>query len=214
MMVSFVKGDQYKFFDAIENIKKPGIILTRMRTFKHFEKMTLTEGSKKMLDIPNAGGNSVISEVLSNEFLNLVFNGELLKTEMEISYFPIGSKITDYSMIIFGKAIGVSVTRAMHFKGDEFFTEQHATHLLKKKLNGIYWSSRNVVRKDKWEKQILHVWCTSMSVAKKVKSAYRKLNSSIRGNSIIILTIVANAPYIFSENANTLAEMNLICKNE
>ena len=60
---------------------------------------------------------------------------------MEIQYFPEGSKKTDYSVLLFGKPIGVSVTRAMKFSGK--FTEEDAINLLEKKLLGIILSSEN-----------------------------------------------------------------------
>ena len=54
---------------------------------------------------------------------------------MEVSYFPEGGSITDYVCEIFGTKVGVSVTRAMKFRGGDF-TEEDAEHLLNKKLKG------------------------------------------------------------------------------
>jgi hypothetical protein len=54
---------------------------------------------------------------------------------MELEYFPYGSKITDYSVRCFGRSIGVSVTRAMKFRG--VFTIEDGVALLTKKLNGV-----------------------------------------------------------------------------
>jgi hypothetical protein len=122
-----------------------------------------------------------------------------LKTEMEIEYFPLGSKITDYSVIINDKKIGVSVTRAMSYYGDENYTVENAKFLLIKKLNGIFWSSSNVIKRDKWEKQILHVFCPSESIAKKVKVAYKQLKSYHKGNTIILITIANNSKDLFFE---------------
>lgn len=68
----------------------------------------------KILNTPNAGGNSVWSEVVSCEVLSSLCRAVLHKTEMEIEYAP-GSKITDYSVKVLNKDIGVSVTRAMKF---------------------------------------------------------------------------------------------------
>ena len=58
-----------------------------------------------------------------------------LQTEMEVSYFPEEGSITDYVCEIFGTKVGVSVTRAMKFRGGDF-TEEDAEHLLNKKLKG------------------------------------------------------------------------------
>ena len=63
---------------------------------------------------------------------------------MEIEYWPEGSKKTDYSVMLYGRPIGVSVTRAMKFKG--VFTEEDARVLLYKKLFGILVSSANGMR--------------------------------------------------------------------
>lgn len=53
---------------------------------------------------------------------------------MEVSYFPEGGSITDYVCKIFNKKVGVSVTRAMKYRGQ--YTEEDAHHLLTKKLKG------------------------------------------------------------------------------
>ena len=83
---------------------------------------------------PNAGGNSVESETLSFEMLKKSFNAKLLKTEMEVSYWPMGGSITDYVCYMFDSIIGVSVTRAMKYNGE--FTYEDANKLLVKKLKG------------------------------------------------------------------------------
>ncbi len=53
---------------------------------------------------------------------------------MEVSYFPEGGCITDYVCKMFDTTLGVSVTRAMKYKGD--FTQEDAYRLLNKKMNG------------------------------------------------------------------------------
>ena len=57
------------------------------------------------------------------------------QTEMEVSYFPEGGSITDYVCELFGTKVGVSVTRAMKYRGE--YTEGDAATLLMKKLKGI-----------------------------------------------------------------------------
>jgi len=104
------------------------------------------EESRKILHLPNAGGNSVISEVMSFELMHRCFGAKLLKTEMDINYYPYGSKKTDYLIQIYGKTVAVSVTRAMKYSG--IFTNLDARHLLIKKLDGINWSTRN--GQEKW----------------------------------------------------------------
>ena len=53
---------------------------------------------------------------------------------MEVSYWPEGGSITDYVCHMFDITLGVSVTRAMKYKGD--FTQEDAERLLTKKLGG------------------------------------------------------------------------------
>jgi hypothetical protein len=89
---------------------------------------------------------------------------------MEIRYFPHGSKITDYSIKLDSKCVGVSVTRAMTF--GKHYTTFDAERLLQKKLFGVINSTKNgtprfifassvnwylVMREDGWIKQILHI---------------------------------------------------------
>ena len=54
---------------------------------------------------------------------------------MEVTYFPEGGSITDYVCVIFDKKVGVSVTRAIKYRGQ--YTEEDAAHLLTKKLKGM-----------------------------------------------------------------------------
>ena len=71
---------------------------------------------------------------------------------MEVSYFPEGGSITDYTCKMFNTDLGVSVTRAMKFNGH--YTKEDAKKLLTKKLKGnivIYYhlsSSSIIVNKD------------------------------------------------------------------
>eukprot|EP01115_Flamella_aegyptia_P008759 TRINITY_DN3653_c0_g1_i1.p1 TRINITY_DN3653_c0_g1~~TRINITY_DN3653_c0_g1_i1.p1 ORF type:complete len:151 (+),score=38.07 TRINITY_DN3653_c0_g1_i1:479-931(+) len=139
----------------------------------------MSEGAQKIYDTPNAGGKSVWSEAMSFEIIGLLFNAKLSKTEMELEYWPMGSKITDYSVDIQGQKFGVSVTRAMKFKG--IFTEEDATDLLKKKLYGITVSSKNVIG-EVWTKQILHVWTEKKYMCDVLMSAFEKMDTELKSN--------------------------------
>jgi len=75
----------------------------------------MSKEARKLLLSPNAGGSSEWSEAVSFELLRVLLGVDLLHTEMELEYTP-GSKITDYSIRLFGQTIiGVSVTRALKF---------------------------------------------------------------------------------------------------
>lgn len=163
------------------------------------EKMKLSSGATKMLNTPNAGGNSVWSEVLSYEILHANYSAVLRRTEMEIEYWP-ESKITDYSITVLGRHIGVSVTRAINFpdlakKHKAVFTSEEASRLLTKKLYGIVASSSAVV--DKWEKQILHIWTTSPTAANMVMQEYPNVSEELRSNTVVLLTLAKNVDWIF-----------------
>ena len=119
---------------------------------------------------------------------------------MEIEYYPFGSKITDYLVTINNKKIGVSVTRA--FNPKEEYTVENASILLKKKLDGIYWSTQNVIKRDKWKKQILHVFCQTPDIADIIKIAYRQLRSNVKGNTIVLVSII-NCNDLFFEKKST-----------
>ena len=58
-----------------------------------------------------------------------------------MAYFPEGGSITDYTCLMFGTRLGVSVTRAMKYKGD--FEAEDAEKLLRKKLKGEHLSLHN-----------------------------------------------------------------------
>jgi len=157
--------------------------------------MTFGPGAKRMMGMPNAGGSSLSSEVMSVEVLRRTLMARLLKTEMEIEYRCENGKITDYTMAVFDKVFGVSVTRAVKFRGK--FTFHDAEALLAKKLNGVVWSTRNSV--VPFHKQILHVWAYSPAVAKMVRAAYRKMPADLKSNTVVVVTVVENADWIFFE---------------
>jgi len=192
--------DRSKFNACLDNFYRPGLVMTRTKFQRELLKMDFSTGCLKMMSIPNAGGSSLISEVLSFEFLKSFCKAELCKTEMEIEYYPQGSKITDYSVQINDEIYGVSVTRAFNFRGTQFFTVKAARHLLIKKLNGIYWSSKNVCKEHKWKKQILHCFVPDSASGEIVREAYGQMKSEDRGNSILLVTISTNQ-MIFKEKS-------------
>lgn len=155
--------------------------------------MTLSRAAIRLATVPNAGGNSVLSEVISFEFFRSCFNAKLLKTEMEVDYYPMGGSITDYVCGMFGRKFGVSVTRAMKYMGE--FTDEDAERLLSKKLKGVVQSSKNSL--ENWEKQILHVWTPSKDTANTLTRVYNTLDKDVTSNTVVIVTVAHNSKYIF-----------------
>jgi len=164
-----------------------------------FSRIRLGTDAQRMLCLPNAGGNSVVSELLSIELLNTFLQARLLCTEMELEYFPLGSKITDYSVTLDGRTFGVSVTRAMKFKGR--FTPSDAEELLEKKLFGVVQSSKHVLKRYRWDKQILHVFAEHEYIYDELVRAYDKLPSELRANTLVLVTVCnASTPFIFYDH--------------
>jgi len=162
------------------------------------EQLRLCEGARRIFDTPNAGGASVWSEALSFELMAALFGAKLTHTEMEIEYFPMGGSITDYCCEMLGHRVGVSVTRAMRFAGG-CMTSEEATALLTKKLSGVNASTSLVLRKQRWHKQILHVWAASADIATAVSEAWEALSDELKSNTIVMITTAEgeSARYIF-----------------
>jgi len=154
----------------------------------------LCNGTKRILNVPNAGGNSIWSEAMSFEIMHTLFDAKLLRTETELRYVFHGCKITDYSMEAFKRKIGVSVTRAMKFRG--LFTETDACELLRKKLEGINVSSRSIVKEQAWCMQILHIWAQHPYIALALCKSWNYIEEETKSNSVVIIT-VTNTPWIF-----------------
>jgi len=183
----------FKMQHSVTDNAATGVIHTKFNSFKKMDHMTLSNAAQKLRDVPNAGGNSVVSEVLSFELLRRCFGAELLKTEMEVNYYPEGGSITDYVCTMFDTTLGVSVTRAMKYRGD--FTEEDATRLLNKKMNGIVQSSKNSL--EKWSKQILHVWATSPDVANTITKVYDHIPANTKSNTLVLVTVARKSHEIF-----------------
>ncbi|XP_078657425.1 AAC-rich mRNA clone AAC4 protein-like isoform X2 [Branchiostoma floridae x Branchiostoma belcheri] len=124
-------------------------------------------------------------QVLSCELLYRLFGAQLLKTEMEVTYFPQGGALTDYTCQLFGVQVGVSVTRAMKFRGE--FDREDAEKLLMKKLTGVINATQNTM--ESWDKQILHVWTPSKHVARVVTATYHTLLADVKANTVVLVTV-------------------------
>jgi len=207
--------DNWKFLDALDNNFKPCFLVNEMIHMKCFDPvnngnhldehfvldhlMQLCPGSLTIMNEPNAGGSSMSSEVLSFEILHRMYGAQLEATEMDIEYCPIGSKKTDYSVKINGTVFGVSVTRAFNYLGKNRFTQVQARYLLMKKLNGVIHSTRNVVTKFSWNKQILHVYTDTIANCKILRNEYLKLKKEYRFNTIVMVTVAQRADYLFKK---------------
>jgi len=195
--VRTVMSDHFKALALIQDNSKRGVVVNYFRASSaNPAAIKLGHGGQRIFDSPNAGGNSVWSEALSFDVLEMLFGAKLKLTEMEIEYFPMGGKITDYSVSLFATTIGVSVTRALKFKGH--FCEEDGMVLLGKKLYGIQESSRLVIDSQRWKKQILHVWAENQHVADTLKNVWLKMDAALTGNTVVVITVTEhNAQFIF-----------------
>jgi len=156
-----------------------------------------SEQAQRILDEPNAGGNSEKSEAMSCEIMRLCFGAKLLKTEMGIQYmWGEWSKRTDYLAQIFRRKIGVSVTRAYKHHGE--FTAEDAQVLFYKKLKGVNLSSKDVIAPDTWVKQVLHVFTTESYIGDLLVREYAKLSAELTSNTIVLITVAEGANWIMS----------------
>jgi hypothetical protein len=89
----------------------------------------------------------------------------------------------------------VSVTRAFCWKGGPL-AEASARKLLEKKLRGVISSSKNVVDKHKWTKQILHIWCRNAADAATVQRAVESISDELKSDTFVLVT-VSDAPWIY-----------------
>ncbi|KAJ3300322.1 hypothetical protein HDU76_006117 [Blyttiomyces sp. JEL0837] len=167
----------------------------------------LSDSAKRVLETPNAGGDSIISEALSTEIITrLIFPyAKLAATEMEVKYFPMGGSMTDYILQVKRGAefrytntttntnnndnvnIAVSVTRAFGY--NRRYTLADATRLMHKKMNGVIFAGRNLYVPEKVDKHILHVFVPDGKVAKLVRIAYGKLEEEVKGGTVVVVTI-------------------------
>lgn len=179
----------------LRDLERPSVKVNELKlTTNKAQDIKLCESSLRVLNTPNAGGNSVWSEVLSMELFATLYAAQLKATEMEIEYLLEGS-ITDYSVTMGGSVIGVSVTRAMKYRG--VFSYEDALALLTKKLRGVLKSSENVAEEHKWTKQVLHVWVQEPYMVALVQQAYAALDH-LWGNTLVQLTVCGeNLGWIF-----------------
>mmetsp|Transcript_3364 Transcript_3364/g.3697 ORF Transcript_3364/g.3697 Transcript_3364/m.3697 type:complete len:188 (-) Transcript_3364:39-602(-) len=182
---------------------KAGFIDTRCVFTKPRDAVQLTAGGRTLLETPNAGGNSIWSEVMSFEVIRACFGAELLHTELDIQYRPT-SKITDYSVCIDGEPVGVSVTRVINFRDLKHkghvrrsFTYDGVRDLLYKKLFGVIASTKGVLKRYRWKKQILHIWTTSAFVTRAVRHVYAEIDALYQHNTLVLVTEAKRGHWMF-----------------
>lgn len=167
---------------------------TSGRDFGQFDLGSL---ARKVLGSANAGGNSIISEAMSAELLERLYGASNIRTEMEVEYIFSNWKIADFCIHIYGKNVGVSVTRALGYPSERSFTAEKADELLRKKINGLVLARNGISDRDSFYTSILHIFAQSTRIKNLLFKAYKELDSDLKDNVIIICTVAEGADFIF-----------------
>ncbi|MDX2088596.1 MAG: hypothetical protein SFX73_12145 [Kofleriaceae bacterium] len=163
------------------------------------DRALLTPGGVRLIETPNAGGSSQMSEVFAFEQLARCEQAALLKTETEIVYDTQG-KITDLEIELAGHKVGVSVTRAVAFPFGSTYSLSAAMELVQRKLTDIQASTANVSAADRWEKQILAVLAWDDAAADTFAQAWTMTEASVKADTIIVITSTAGEDlFIYDE---------------
>lgn len=175
-------------------------------------KLAICVDAQRILDEPNAGGKSTVSEALSMEYMYRRFCAHDVITEMEIKYWSRNWKKVDFicSVSTVGnecERVGVSVTRAMGYPDYHAFTLEDAVRLLRKKLYGLVVAKAGVDELHHYDSSILHVWCQHETVAERMREAFALLQaeeteegSVLSEDVAVVLTVAADIPEVFTDD--------------
>jgi hypothetical protein len=148
------------------------------------------------LDVPNAGGNSVMSEACSIQyFVDLGATNILLEKQVVYNFY--GCKMVDFIATWKNQNIGVSVARAMTWNVNHPFDKERAKCLLIKKLSGLVIARNCVSDQHAFFLSILHIQCETDCIAQLLSETYRELllgsrdwSDSLKGTLSLILTVI------------------------
>lgn len=161
----------------------------------------MTTDAYRLLTTTNAGGNSILSEAMSVEFIIATFGGRnytnSVITEMEIDYVVSDWKPCDYMICLNGVLTAVSVTRAMSHFNPYGYTLDMASKLLTKKITNLVLARTGVHKHHVFTKSILHVWCQTEQIAKLINQAFKALDSDFK-NGIALICTTTNVVRIFT----------------
>jgi hypothetical protein len=167
-----------------------------------YARAALSPDGQRLYDLPNAGGSSTESEVMSFEVLHFCDGARLVKSETEISYAAPtdggGNSITDILVAIGADKVGVSVTRAYKPTAGGM-TDAEVYDLLVKKLEGINNSSRRVLPADRWVKQILHVFVATASAEAAVARVLPTIDAQTRADTVVLVTRTEGGGFIYCD---------------
>lgn len=154
-----------------------------------FVEAELSPGGAEVLADGNLNPNSLHSEVMAYEVLYRCELAELLATENEVEYEDPGGKKTDLVVLIDGRRVGVSVTRAYHYPSSDPYSVPEATTLLAGKLSDIPLAAENAKPAEKWERSMLHVMAYGPQYADSIETAWSQLDATVRADTILVVTV-------------------------
>lgn len=179
-------SSHYNSFPQYLHGRRNQIMYNEFKLIKKLHDFEADHETERLLT-NNAGGSSFVSEVFSYLIVKKEFDKvELLYSETDIDY-PVGSKITDYVIKQEEIKIGVSVTRAMKWRGR--FTMDDAWRLLNKKLYGILNSSMNMPKYCRLDHQILHIWVKENYMLPLLIMAFKLCSRDLKSNTRLLLTL-------------------------
>ncbi|KAI9319420.1 hypothetical protein BX666DRAFT_1876495 [Dichotomocladium elegans] len=178
----------------------PGLFTMNVNIHKNY--VDYNHAAQRVMTMPNAGGNSLISEVLSAELVDRLLGVRQIMTEMEIRYAFQGP-ITDYVCQVDASSgagmTGVSVTRAMAYR--RRLTTKDARRILTKKIKGINFSTASVANVT-LRRQILHVWVESGADARIIRRVWSQIPGHLKSNTIVLVATV-NMTSVFTNTYST-----------
>ena len=142
--------------------------------FSSPNKLCINQMIQEGLMLHNAGGSSVISEVISMYYMNIRFGATYFIPEMSVKY-DLESKICDYIMTIDQIKVGVSVTRAVLYPFSRKINSIFATSLLRKKMFSLILAKRAVTDEHRFQRMIVHIWCQLQEDFEVLKNAYQTI---------------------------------------
>lgn len=161
-------------------------------------KVVISPDASRVLNNPNAGGNSILSEALACDILGRLHGATNVHTEMEVNYIYSNWKICDFTIDIYENRVGISVTRAMNYKDPAAYTLDDAKTLLRKKTNGLILARDNATYIDTFYTSILFIWCQTTRIAELLCEAYMSLNEDLTPPELIIYCVVSDVREIFT----------------
>jgi hypothetical protein len=156
--------------------------------------------AQQVRDKENAGGASIVSEVMSAEVLSVLYGAKNVRTEMEIEYLFSNWKIADFIVEMFDERVGVSVTRAMGYPDESTFDEEEALRLLNKKIVGLVLARNGVSDRDSFYKSVLHVFAQSERIAHLLHKQFNTLDETVKDNVVVICTVAERSPHLYENS--------------